>query len=108
MTLTRLPDLADFEHGGPHALVDVVRLAGNLLAAGQDRFDVAERDGGGAAFVALDDAADHLADQLGVFVEERVALRLADLLDHHLLGGLGGDAADGFFGVERLAVVAWP
>ena len=41
--------------------------------------------------------------QLGVFVVERVALGLANLLDHHLLGGLGADAADGFFRVERLA-----
>ena len=40
--------------------------------------------------------------QLGVFVVQGVALGLADLLDHHLLGGLGADAADGFFGVERL------
>ena len=35
--------LADFEHGRPHALVDMVRLAGNLLAARQDGFDVRER-----------------------------------------------------------------
>ncbi len=42
--------------------------------------------------------------QLVVFVVQGVALRLADLLDHHLLGGLGADAADGFFGIERLAV----
>ena len=37
--------LADLEHGGSHALVDVMRLAGDLLAAGQDRFDVGERHG---------------------------------------------------------------
>ena len=36
-----------------------------------------------------------------VFVEQRVAFGLADLLDDDLLGGLGADAADGFVAVER-------
>ena len=46
--------LADFVDRGPHALVGVVRFAGDLLAAGQDGLDVGKRHGGGAAFVALD------------------------------------------------------
>ena len=86
----------------------MVRLAGNLLAARQDGFDVGQLHGRRAAFVALDDAADHVADELGVFVVQGVALRLADLLDHHLLGGLGADAADGFFRVELAPVVGCP
>ena len=32
----------------------MVRFAGDLLALGQDRLDVGQRDGGRAAFVALD------------------------------------------------------
>jgi hypothetical protein len=38
-----------------------------------------------------------VADQLVVFIVEGVALGLANLLDHHLLGGLRADAADGLF-----------
>ena len=84
----------------------MVRLARNLLAARQDGFDVRQLHRGGSAFVPLNHAADHVADQLGVFVEEGIALRLANLLDHHLLGGLGADAADGFFRVEHAAFVS--
>ena len=89
--------LANFEHRGPHPLVHVVRLARDLLATGQDRFDVGQGDRRGAALVAVDHATDHVADQLSVFVEESIALRFANLLDHHLLGRLSTDAADCFF-----------
>ncbi len=41
-------DFADFEDGGPDAFVGVVRFAGDLLAAGEDRLDVVELDGGRA------------------------------------------------------------
>ncbi len=53
-------------------------------------------------------AVDQVALHGGVFVEDRVALRLADLLDHHLLGALGGDAAQ-LGGVDALPrpCVAW-
>ena len=57
-----------------------------------------------APFVALHHAGDHLADQLVIFVVQSVALGLANLLDHHLLGGLR-DAADGLLGIEGNAVV---
>ena len=83
----------------------MMRFAGNLFAARQDGFDVVELHGGGAAFVALDDAGDHLADQFVVFVVQSVPFGLANLLDHHLLGRLGADPADGFFRVQRNAVV---
>ena len=60
-----------------------------------------ERDDGGAGIDPLDGAADQLALLRFVLVEDAVALGLADLLDHHLLGGLGGDAAE-HFRVDRL------
>ena len=83
----------------------MVRLAGDLLAAGQNRLDVREGDGGRAAFVALDDAGDQLSPQLFVLGEQRVAFRLADLLDHHLLGGLGADPLGHLGGFHGHAVV---
>ena len=43
--------------------------------------------------------------QLFVLVVQGVALGLADLLDHHLLGGLGADALDDLRGIHRHAVV---
>ena len=58
-----------------------------------------------AAFVALDDAGDQLPLEFLVFGIEGVPLGLADLLDHHLLGGLGADAFGHFFGREGDAVM---
>ncbi len=54
-----------------------------------------------AALVALDDAGDQLILQVVVFVEQRIAFGLADFLDHHLLGGLGGDALGDFAWGQR-------
>ena len=88
--------LADLQDGGPDALVHAVLLAGDHLAAGQDRLGVAEVDGGHAVVDAGDGAGDDLAADGLVLVVQLVPLRLADLLDHHLLGGLGGDAAQQF------------
>ena len=98
----RLADLVDRR---PHALVGVVRFAGNLLAAGQDRLDVGQGHGGGGPFVALDHAGDQLPLEFLVFGVEGVALGLADLLDHHLLGGLGADAFGHFLRRQGHAVV---
>ncbi len=72
----------------------MVRFAGDLLTAGQDRFDVAELDRGHAAVRSPNHAVDDLADQLAVLVHQRIAFGLADLLDDHLFGGLGSDATD--------------
>ena len=60
---------------------------------GRIDFRLAEGDDGRAAFEALHGAVHQVALHGRVFVEDGVALRLADLLDHHLLGALGGDAA---------------
>ena len=43
---------------------------------------------------ALDDAGDDLAGAVLEFLELALALGVADLLEDHLLGGLGGDAAE--------------
>ena len=96
MIRTRWPTLLDFENDRLDALADVVRLAGNLFAARQQALGLAEADGGGPALEAADGAVDQVA-LLGVeLVEDRVALFLAEVLDQHLLGGLGGDAAEFF------------
>ena len=81
-----------------------MRLPGNLLAARQDGLDVAQRHRGGPPLVPLDDPADHLAHLSVVFVVQRVAFGLANLLDDHLLGGLGADPPDHLFGIQRHAV----
>ena len=57
------------------------------------------------AFVALNDAGDQLPLEFLVFVVQGVAFRLADFLDHHLLGGLGADPLGHFGGVHGHAVV---
>ena len=72
----------------------LVALAGHLLGARQQRLDLAEVDEAVAVVGLLDDARDHVADAVLVLVEHHLALRLADPLEDHLLGGLCGDAAE--------------
>ena len=91
--LDAMADLPDVEDDRLDALADVVRFAGNLLAARQDGFGLAQADDGRPALVALDGAVDQVALHGLRIREDGVALGLADLLDHHLLGALGGDAA---------------
>ncbi len=97
--------LLDLEDGGPNPLIGVVRLAGDLLAARQDGFAVLQSDGRGAPFISLYDAGDELALFFFVFVEQRVAFGFAHLLNDHLLGRLGDDAAQRFAFVERRVIV---
>ena len=97
--------LLDFIDRRPHALVGMMRFAGNLLALGEDCLNVHEGHGSGAAFVALNHAGDQLPLEFFVFVEEGVPLGLADLLDHHLLGRLSADPFGDFRGVHGHAVV---
>ena len=79
---------------GPDPLAGVVALAGDLLAAGQEGVGLAEVDDDRAPLEPLDGAGDQVAALVLELVEEAVALGLADLLDDHLLGGLGGDPAE--------------
>src|SRR5262249_29827729 len=95
--------LLDVEDDGLDPLVDVVRLAGDLLATGQERLRPAEANERHAAVEALDGAGDEFALLLLVLVEDGRALLLADALDEQLLGGLGGDASE-VVGVELLAL----
>ena len=90
-----------FEDDRLDALADVVRLAGDLFAARQQRLGLAEADRGGAALEAADRAVDEDAFFGLVLVEDGVAFLFAEALDENLLGGLGGDAAELLDG-ERL------
>src|SRR5690606_35174348 len=47
-----------------------------------------------AALEAPDDAGDQLTAAVLELVEDQLALRVADALDDHLLGGLRGDATE--------------
>ena len=58
--------------------------------------DAAELDVDVAVLEPLDDAADHVANPLAVLGMDVLALRLADLLENHLLGGLRGDPPEVF------------
>ena len=82
----------------------MMRLTGDLLAPRQDSFDVGKRHRRRTALVALDYATDHFANEIRVFVVERIAFCFANFLNHHLLGCLGTDSAYGFLGVEDLAI----
>nr|AUN35879.1 hypothetical protein [uncultured bacterium] len=97
--------LADVEDCGPHALADAVCFARNLFAAGKDTLDLAEVDRCGATFNACDDARHNLAAHRLEFFEQGVAFGLANLLNHHLLGGLGGDASQQVADLFRFEVV---
>ena len=77
------------------ALRVVVALAVDLLGLRQQRLDaLAQLHERVAGVRLLDDAGDQLADAVAVLLEHHVALGLADPLEDHLLGGLGGDAAE--------------
>src|SRR5207247_10359026 len=95
----------DLHDDGLDRLADVVRLAGDLFAAGQNRFRAVDADDRGAGVEALNDAPDQFTLLAVVPVEDAVAFGLADLLDHHLLGRLGGDAAERLR-VDRLAATS--
>src|SRR5205814_4885437 len=86
--------VADFEDEGLDALALLMIFAGDLLGAGHDAFDASEVDDHGAALEAGDGAGDDGADAVLEFLVNAAALVLADELDHDLLGGLGGDAAE--------------
>ena len=97
--------LLRFINGRSNALVGVMRFAGDLFSTGEDRLDIAQGHGRRAALVTLDYAGNQLAFQFVVFLEQRISLGLADLLDHHLLGRLRADPLGHLFRREGLAVV---
>src|SRR5689334_19960181 len=85
---------ADVEDQAAGAVADAEHLARNLLVAADDALGAAEVDDDMAELDALDDAGDDLAGPLLEFLILPLALGVADLLEDHLLGGLGGDAAE--------------
>src|SRR5262249_10573225 len=80
----------DVQHDRLDAFADVVRLAGNRLAARHEGLGLGQGHGAVAALVALHGAVDHVALLLGVRVVDGVALVLLEALDEELLGGGGG------------------
>ena len=91
--LDPMADLANVENDGLDAFADVMRFAGNLLGARQQGFGLADRDDAGSPLMPGNQTVDQVALHGRVFIEDGVALRLANLLDHHLLGALSGDPA---------------
>jgi len=71
-----------------------VALAGDLLFLGQERLGAAEVYDPAGPVAALDDAGNDLALAVLVFLVDDLLLGVAHALDDHLLGGLGGDAAE--------------
>ena len=76
-----------------HPVAVFVVLARNQLVAADDRLATAKVDNDVAVFDTLDRSVDDLANTVLVFIELPVPFGFADLLDDHLLGRLGGDAA---------------
>src|SRR5262249_30895136 len=70
-----------------------------------ERLGLADADRGGAAVEAADHAGDQVALLGVVLVEDGGGLLLLEQLDDHLLGGLGGDAAQRL-DVQRLFTAA--
>ncbi len=85
--------LAHFDDQGLHAIPAFVVLAGNLLFLGQNGLGPSEVDDPAALVAALDDAAADFAHAVLEFLVDEFLFGVAHPLDDHLLGGLGGDAA---------------
>ena len=76
------------------AVADADHLARDLLIAADDALGAAEIDDDVAELDALDDAGDDLVGAILELFILPLALGIADLLENHLLGGLGGDPAE--------------
>src|SRR5262249_7857437 len=100
--------LVDVDDVGDDAVAGAERLAGHLVAHGQEGLGPAQVDDDVAALEPPDDPRDELALPVLVLIEDVVALRLAYALQDDLLGGLGGDATEPLPGpvqLEELAVL---
>ena len=71
------------------AVAIAIALAADLLVAAQDAFATADIDDDVAIFLALDDTVDDRAGAILELLVLAVALRLAHLLQDHLLGATG-------------------
>ncbi len=90
----------------PDAVGRRVAFGARLFLARQHRLDAADLEDDVAVLEPLDRAVDHVADPLVVLGEDVLALGLADLLEDHLLGGLGGDAPEHLGRLRELHLVA--
>ena len=79
-----------------HGEVGAIALGGDLLFPGHEGFGATDADDGVLGFNALDAAGDELADAVGELGDDELALGLAEALEDDLLGGLRGDAANGW------------
>src|SRR3546814_13880631 len=75
------------------AVADADDFAGDLLIAADDALGAAEIHHDMAEFDRLDDAGDDFTHAVLEFLMLALALGVADLLEDHLLGRLGVDAA---------------
>src|SRR6266436_1738810 len=99
--LRTLRSLLDARDDHAHALSDGKRLQARLLLAWHARFGFADVENDVWTFDALHGRVHDLTHARDVLVVNRVALRLAHLLENHLLGKLGRDAAEDAFGHFR-------
>ena len=86
--------LAHVHDVGAHPVAGGIVLARDALVAAQERFRPAQIHDHVAKFDALDQTVDDLADAVLVLFVLAFTLGLAHLLHDHLLGRLGGDAAE--------------
>ncbi len=70
-----------------------VRLGGHLLGLGQQRFHLAQVEQRVPALLLLHDAGHDVALASGELLVRHLAFGVTELLEDHLLGGLGADAA---------------
>ena len=88
------PGFPHFQNGGSHPIADAVALARNLFAARQQPLRLAEADDRRPALDLGHGSGHDLIAELGVFVVQGVPFRLANLLDHHLFGGLSRNSPE--------------
>jgi hypothetical protein len=92
--LDLVADVPHVEDQAPHPITGMKLLAGNLLGARHEALGPVDLDHERPALVPVRRAGDDLALPLGELLQQAVPLVLAELLDHHLLGGLGRDPAE--------------
>src|SRR5258707_12145107 len=102
--------LAHIKNQAADALAGLMRLARNLLASRQESFGPPRVDDQRPALDSRHRAGHDRAFAIAEFLKDAAALRLANPLAHHLLGGLSGDSSHPGHGdritVERRAGAA--
>src|SRR4030095_2701855 len=86
--------LQNFDYHGADALPLLVSFRPRLFAQGEQRFGFSDIDDYIRPLESLHYSIHHLADLLRVLAVDILTLRLTNLLENHLLGGLGCDTAE--------------